>query len=204
MPRLTAAAKTEVRERLLAAAAEEFAAAGFDAARIDTIAARAGVAKGSVYNYFSTKEDLFAAVIAEGARAAAENFHRLPTGGTTRETLEALAAADVEVVRAQEAFQKVVVREAMSFRPTTYPLVVEHLAPYISAVTGVIESGVASGEVRSDQPSAQLALAFVGILGLLYVQHWGSGGTWPTLDEIPRLAVTLFYDGAGPRDGSSS
>jgi hypothetical protein len=48
----------------------------------------------------------------------------------------------------------------------------------------------------------QLALLFVGSLSLLYVQHWGSNGTWPSLDEIPELAVTMFFDGAAMRGGS--
>ena len=49
---------------------------------------------------------------------------------------------------------------------------------------------------RIDLPPPQLALAFVGMLTLLFVQHWGSGGTWPSLDEIPQLVVALFLDGA--------
>ena len=91
---------------------------------------------------------------------------------------------------------KVVIREAMSFRPQTYPLIVGHLAPYVQEVEKVLARGRALREIRSDLPAPQLALVFVGILVLLFVQHWGSGGAWPTLDEIPRLVVTLFLDGA--------
>ena len=44
---------------------EVFAEKGFAAARLDDIAARAGVSKGALYLYFETKEDLFRAVVAE-------------------------------------------------------------------------------------------------------------------------------------------
>jgi hypothetical protein len=135
-------------------------------------------------------------VLAQGCRAAVQRYSAGPREGSLRERLRALAAADVEVLCEEEGFMKVVVREAMSFNPRTYPLIVEHLAPYLGQVQSILDRGLAEGEIRDDRPVAQLALAFVGILVLLFVQHWGSGGAWPTLEEIPDLSVTLFVDGA--------
>jgi AcrR family transcriptional regulator len=57
------------RDELLAAALEVFLSRGFQAARIEDIAQRAGVGKGSVYLHFSTKEELFQAVIDTGVGA---------------------------------------------------------------------------------------------------------------------------------------
>jgi hypothetical protein len=82
-----------------------------------------------------------------------------------------------------------------------YPMIVEHLAPYHSKVEGVVAEGIAAGEIRDDQPSAQLALMFVGMLTLLYVQHWDSAGVWPVLDELPELVVAAFLNGAAVRRG---
>ncbi len=45
---------------------------------------------------------------------------------------------------------------------------------------------------------------FVGTLTLLYVQHWGSGGAWPSLDDVPDLAVGAFLDGAAVRKGDTA
>jgi AcrR family transcriptional regulator len=47
------------REAILAAALDEFSARGFAAARLDDVARRAGVAKGTIYLYFRDKEALF-------------------------------------------------------------------------------------------------------------------------------------------------
>src|SRR5882724_9431313 len=47
------------REAILAAALDEFSAQGFAAARLDDVAKRAGVAKGTIYLYFADKETLF-------------------------------------------------------------------------------------------------------------------------------------------------
>src|SRR6185503_17543941 len=51
--------RTERREAILAAALEEFSARGFAATRLDDVARRAGVAKGTIYLYFRDKESLF-------------------------------------------------------------------------------------------------------------------------------------------------
>ena len=51
------------RAAVIAAAIEEFLAAGFDATSMDRIAARAGVSKRTVYNHFPSKEALFAAIL---------------------------------------------------------------------------------------------------------------------------------------------
>lgn len=198
-PRITADAKAEARSRLLEAAAAHFARAGLEGASIDAIAVDAGYAKGTIYNYFEGKTQLFFEVIAEGARRAAFRYAEVGGRGTARDRLLALAEADVSVVREEEAFQKVVIREALSFRPETYPAIVAHLAPYLERVEAVLSEGARAGEVRGDRPTRQLALLFVGTLALLYVQHWGSGGAWPTLDEIPAFAVSSFLDGAAPR-----
>jgi AcrR family transcriptional regulator len=200
--RISSAEKLVTRERLLAAAARHFARHGLAGALVDRISVEAGYAKGTLYNYFPTKEALFAAVIEAAARSAVDRYQAAPAGGSVRDRLLALARADVEVLRDDEDFTKVLVREAMSFRPDTYPLIVEHLSPYLLAVAGLLAEGVATGEIRSDRPPPQLALVFVGVLSLLYVQRWGSAGVWPQLDEIPELAVTLFLDGAAPREAS--
>lgn len=54
-----------VRQRLLDAAAEEFAERGFNAARLTEVARRAGFTKGAVYSNFESKQDLFAELFAQ-------------------------------------------------------------------------------------------------------------------------------------------
>ena len=199
MVRISAAAKDAVRQRLLEAAAAQFAHQGFDATNIDDIAVAAGVAKGTIYNYFESKEDLFGGVLAEGALRTVHRYSSLPHGTSTRSALRALAAADVTVLQEEEAFMKVLVAEAMTPRSRNYSLILERLAPFLDAVAGILEAGVRRGEVRRDRPVPQLALLFTGTLALLYIQHWQSDGGWPTMDEIPDLAVDTFLDGGRAR-----
>src|ERR1043165_6215764 len=55
----TAVAPEERRAAILAAALEEFTARGYEGARLDDVAKRAGIAKGTIYLYFADKETLF-------------------------------------------------------------------------------------------------------------------------------------------------
>src|SRR5262245_51380585 len=59
------ARRGERREAILAAALEEFSARGFAATRLDDVAQRAGVAKGTIYLYFRDKESLFQELVRE-------------------------------------------------------------------------------------------------------------------------------------------
>jgi AcrR family transcriptional regulator len=203
MARISAATKESVRARLLETAARHFARDGLEGANVDAISLDAGFAKGTLYNYFRSKEELFAEVLTEGCRRAVRRYSDAEPRGSVRERLRALAAADVTVLREDEGFQKVLIREVMSFRKETYPLIVGHLAPFMEKVEEILAEGVAVAEARNDRPLRELALLFVGILALLYVQHWGSGGSWPDLEEIPELAVMTFLDGAAHRPRSA-
>lgn len=60
---MTQFAKEEIRQKILAAAKEEFLRCGFEKASIRTIAAKANTAKSNLYNYFKDKDALFAAVL---------------------------------------------------------------------------------------------------------------------------------------------
>lgn len=194
--------RDETRKRLLATGAAHLARDGLERASVDAIALAAGYAKGTFYNYFDSKEAMFGAVIAEWAGRAAEVEADLdrPSAGV-RARLTALAAADLRVVRENEDFAKVVIREVLAFRPETYPMVIAQLEPFVAKLAQVLGDGVAAGEIRADRPVIQQAMMFTGMLALSYVQHWGSGGAWPALDEVPELVVGAFLDGAAERGG---
>jgi len=64
-------------------------------------------------------------------------------------------------------------------------------------VVAILRDGVERGEVRGDVPVERLALVFVGLGDLMLLQHWGSGGAWPSLEELPAFVTKLFLRGAG-------
>ncbi|MFJ5926868.1 TetR/AcrR family transcriptional regulator [Kitasatospora sp. NPDC092948] len=71
---------TSTKQRLLAAAKDEFAAHGIAGARVDRIADRAGVNKERIYGYFGSKQKLFEQVVAQALDELAEAVPLLPGG----------------------------------------------------------------------------------------------------------------------------
>ena len=65
------------RRDILASAGRIFAAKGYAAASVDEIAIAAGVAKGSIYNYFRSKQDLFAQLFAESMAQTRQEITRV-------------------------------------------------------------------------------------------------------------------------------
>jgi AcrR family transcriptional regulator len=80
---------------ILTAARKQFATAGFDAASIDDIAAKAGVAKGAVYHHFASKEAIFTRVL-EDVQA---EIAALPVPAATRAMADALDMVAAETLR---------------------------------------------------------------------------------------------------------
>lgn len=86
--RVTAAVKEETRRRILDSARDLLAARGWDGATTRDIADAAGIAHGTVFNYFPTREAIAMALLAEAVTISAEDVRR-------RRSLQATLEEDV-------------------------------------------------------------------------------------------------------------
>ena len=195
MVRVTADVKQTTRVRLLAAAAQEFARAGFERANVDGVSLAAGYAKGTIYNYFPSKNELFLAVVEE-ASAQAATTAPAPADASAWERLTATLAGFCSWAGQQDPLARVLVRECLMGTPGLYPRVIGAEWPLTAALEAIIADGMHDGELRGDVPADLLALAIAGLTDLALAQHWASDGTRPTLAEIPALVLTLLL---GPR-----
>jgi TetR/AcrR family transcriptional repressor of mexJK operon len=102
----------DCRQRLIHAAAEAFKAEGYRAS-IDRIATRAGVARQTLYNHFSTKEELFAEVVRQGTETILVTLD--DQSDDIRQTLRAFAVAFAGKILCPDclAFQRSVIAEAV-------------------------------------------------------------------------------------------
>src|SRR5712691_7568700 len=91
------------REAILAAALEEFSVRGFEATRLDDVAKRANVAKGTIYLYFPGKEALFQELI---------RVMLTPLVGT----IEAMGKADIPISMFADRVVDLFVREVYETR----------------------------------------------------------------------------------------
>src|SRR5205814_2945647 len=77
--RVTAEAKSATKQRILETAARLFAKTGWENTTTRDIAAEAGIATGTLFNYFDTKESVAAALISEGLGTAHETYRSRKT-----------------------------------------------------------------------------------------------------------------------------
>ncbi|MFZ5668550.1 MAG: TetR/AcrR family transcriptional regulator [Pseudomonadota bacterium] len=177
---------------IVAAALEVFAERGFAAARLDDIAARAGVSKGALYLYFETKQELFNAVVRdavtpniEAVEAGARNLD-LPFGALAR--MLVVRAADLAVATRLAAVAKMVIGESGNFPELASVWHDAFVGPMLGVVSGVIERAQARGEVKPGDPRVH-AFSMMGALmmGVLWREVLEPAGA-PRID-LRALAV---------------
>ncbi|WP_152048822.1 TetR/AcrR family transcriptional regulator [Aureimonas psammosilenae] len=198
LPAIAVATKTRRRRKadrpgeIVAAAMSVFAEKGFAAARIDEVAARAGTAKGTVYLYFATKEDLFRAV----ARAALD-LHLSPDAAVATpddirlhdEVPRLLDRAAILLADGRlTGIARMIVAEAHTFPDLARIWYEDVTAPLIGRLTSLIKRAQARGEVREGDPRVH-AFSIVGPLltGSLFHDVFGQAGAdLPDLHSIAR------------------
>ena len=184
MPRKTEGRRAPTRVRneeqrqaklqaILDAALDVFAEKGFADARLDDVAARAGVAKGTIYLYFASKEALFEALIRSGIAAPIEAIEErvlaldLPAEATLR-MLFAFLRQEVLGTRRKEIV-RLILSEAGRFPDIAAVYHREVVSRGMRLLRRLAERAIARGEFRSDELARfpQLAVA-PGIVALLW------------------------------------
>jgi AcrR family transcriptional regulator len=163
--------KLHRREEILAAAFEVFAANGYEATRIDDVAAKAGIAKGTIYLYFRDKEQLFRAVVRSLPQ---KRFDAIAGGfkGTAEQLLrELLSRMYSQIIRNDKvcSIVRLLIAESGRFPQLTEIYHREIIAPGMKAVRQALMQGIASGEFRKTAATEfpQL-LAAPGVLAILW------------------------------------
>lgn len=186
---------------IVAAALEVFAEKGFAAARLEEIAARAGVSKGAIYLYFATKEEIFRAVI---ERAMGPNLQALKARaaghpGPFAELARAAVGAIATLVVHSPAggVVKMVIGEARNF-PELARLWHDELASQaLGAMAEAVRTAQARGEVRAGDPRAYaLQLVSPLLAGVMWRETFVPVGAEPfDLAALARQHVDAMLEG---------
>jgi AcrR family transcriptional regulator len=159
----TRARRLATRRRIVGAASELVAGAGFAAAGVQPVAARAGVAVGTVYRHFPSKGELFAEVFREASQRELDVV------------LDVCRADGRDACERLDAAVEVFCRRALAGPVLAYSLIAEPVDPaveaerlrlrtgYRDAFASVLDDGVSAGELRPHD-SRTVAAALVGAL----------------------------------------
>ncbi len=164
------------RMQILAAAFEEFAAKGYAAARLDNVARRAHIAKGTIYLYFKSKSLLFRAVVQSLIHPVPKDFDLFVQSysGSACELLRELVSRQyAEVVRNRKAraILRLLIAESAKFPQLSDIYHREVIEPGVRAIRLVLEKGVASGEFAETKlaefPQVLVAPAVLAVVWIL-------------------------------------
>src|SRR5437762_14172726 len=186
--------------RIIAAAREEFSRRGFDGARVEQTARRAGVNKQLLFYYFHSKRGLFSAVLSRGALELEHSLARLPVSG--HGPLHRIRAA----LGAQFDFLSenpdLVTRLTQAGRSDARPF-----APAINRLVVLFAEGQGQGQVRDDldphlaaAQALMLMVAYLGLESLIAMSAAPLGADEPALRERwKEAAVRLVLEGIAAR-----
>jgi AcrR family transcriptional regulator len=197
--------KAERPSEILDAAFEEFTLRGYEAARLEDIAARAGVTKGTIYVYFENKERVFEALVLRHSNELLERFASFfedrgePTFESIRDDLIFLFHACADDRRGQELL-RLMISEATRF-PT---LVDAHsdkvFDPILDKLKERLKRAAELGRIRPapaiDYPDILLSPALaMHVCRLLFADRWPLDS-----ERFIEAAVDLLLNGLRPEE----
>lgn len=191
--RVNSKVRDEHRRALLASAATAFAGEGYDGAAIDRISESAGLAKGTIYNYFPSKRAIFEAVLLEACRYASDSADAVPDTAGCQERLEAFVAGNLSWAMANPALAVVLARELTAGTVQTRQLILGASEPCVEKVRSILEFGAVRGELALPSDMREMAIAFIALANALMLQ--ASMGGWPSIGELPTSVASLFLRG---------
>lgn len=151
----------KTKRRIFGTAIKLFAEKGFDNAGIEEITAVAGVAKGSLYYHFETKEELFDLLLEEGLKLLKNSIEiKFKSCNNALDKLKAIIMVQIKSIIRYTDFVTVVINNIIGETPRTKKCQ-KALEEYIVIIQKVLEEGMRNGIfIKGDS----LGIAY-GILG---------------------------------------
>jgi AcrR family transcriptional regulator len=181
--------------RVLEAAALEFGERGFHEAAITGITQRAGVALGTFYTYFESKEEVFRALVRDMSHATRQHVAEAVAAAPDRLTAERLGLeAFIGFVRKHRELYRII-EEAQFVAHDVYR---EHYLTFVDGYRRNLAAARARGEIAdgADEPRAWALIGMSVFLGMRY-------GVWDedlSPAQVADVAINLVSEGLRKRD----
>jgi AcrR family transcriptional regulator len=160
---------------LLDAALDLFVEKGFSATRVEEVAARAGVSKGTLFLYFQSKEDLFKAVVRENIANKFPTWQEefLTFEGSSSDMLRYAMVSWWERIGNTRAsgITKLVMSEAQNFPEIAEFYQEEVIKPGNAMIRRILERGVQSGEFRDIDLEQAVHIIVAPMIFLMMWKH---------------------------------
>jgi TetR/AcrR family transcriptional regulator len=168
----------ETRQRILDAAAREFAANGLAGARTEAIAGAAGVNKALLYYYFASKDALYQAALEDiAARVRDTTMAMLLKDASPGERIMRSALSHFDRILSQQVFQSLMQQEMIRLHKgesAVMPVIVKRVfEPMMILYRAMVREGIASGElIDTDWMQIHLSSLGANVLYFLSAPVW--------------------------------
>lgn len=200
---MNSARRQATRQKLYEAAVTLIAEQGFSSTTVDEIAERAGVAKGTVYYNFASKNDLFEELLRHGIglltaslREAAEQA--VSAGGSRVDALDAMIRAGLVFIARYPALTQLYVAELWRTNRTWQSTLMMVRQEAIAVVEKVLAEAVESGEVSEEIDVPLTASALFGMV-LVAALDWQAFQPGRSIDEVHAALSRLVQGRVGGR-----
>ncbi|MBO8168483.1 MAG: TetR/AcrR family transcriptional regulator [Thermoanaerobacteraceae bacterium] len=141
---------TDKRSQILRAAARVFAAKGFHKAKVEEIALEAGVGKGTVYEYFSSKKELFREMFKSCSMFYLETFRRrLADEKSVKYKLRQIIVLHLEFIQRHSEIAMILLHEHAEIGEQLHQWMLEKQEEKIAFIKELIQQGIDDGELRN-------------------------------------------------------
>jgi AcrR family transcriptional regulator len=196
------------QQEIMVAARELFTLKGFHNTTLEEIASHAGFGKGTIYNYFSSKEELFYGIIdrlAEDTFTVAQAAVRA-SGGNAREQLAAYADAMISHARENAHLFNLIMRETSYLNSEKYESKIAEIHKRTQKIwvtlARPITREIRAGTIGPSEP-LWLAAMFDGMVRIYCMMKFGAIQQWPPersgAENPGAMIVSIFFDGVTRR-----
>ena len=186
-------------QQIIEAAVRVFARKGYYNSRVSDIAREAGIAAGTIYLYFRTKDDilvtLFREKMAEWVAYVRAELGEVPD---TVGKIRAIVRLHFSVLERDPALAEVVQVELRQGHKFFRGASAHEISSYFALIASVIEEGMADGRFRSDLPIKVATKALFGAMDQM-ATSWVLGKRGYRLADTAEPLADIFLRGLGPR-----
>lgn len=143
----------ERQKAILNSAYQVFTEKGYHNAKVSEIAQSAGVGKGTIYEYYESKEALLRGVIKSGMLYYLEKIHKSITGSQDFwQKLNSILNAHANFLNERNAFKKVIGDHFAIINKEFHDWVMEQRNEYLKLIESVVNEGIEHGEISTEYP----------------------------------------------------
>jgi AcrR family transcriptional regulator len=200
---MNSARRQATRQKLYEAAVTLIAEQGFSATTVDEIAERAGVAKGTVYYNFASKNELFEELLRHGVGLLTASLRAADTAtaaaaGSRVDALDAMLRAGLEFIARYPSVTQLYVAELWRTNRAWQGTLMLVRSDAVSAVEKVLAEAVATGELSEEIDVPLTAAALFGMV-LMTALDWQAFQPQRSIDDVHAALSRLLQGRVGGR-----